>query len=107
VYGVFGGEECQFWVLFLRILNPLLVPVPKNPSAHSALPLNEGLPGLIVLGFISLWELLGFIQCINISAYPHCRYICIVEETIRDLFQEGIGILCKIPINTIKISPDS
>ena len=42
--------------------------------------MKRGLRGLIFFGFISLQELLGIINCVNISAHTHCRYANMVQE---------------------------
>jgi hypothetical protein len=42
----------------------------------------EGATGISILGFISVQDLLKFINLVNISTHPHCRYAGMMGEII-------------------------
>jgi hypothetical protein len=69
---------------------------------------SKGGTKIYFLGFISLQDLLEFINWVNIFMHPHFMYACVYDgrNNLR-LIPKGIWIYWKIPIIPIKISPGS
>ncbi len=60
------------------------------------------------MGFISLQDLLEFINWVNIFMHPHFMYACVYDGRNNLRFiPKGIWIYWKVPIIPIKISPGS